>query len=138
MYRFNVGHDPANKGFYNSYMQCYSIMTEKGKFCQDCLKWSDKNIVEFKKFITYKKYTSTSINLYFLYFYICVWLMEKRLSDFRGNRNRCYLLNTPRSLHPYGVPIRSLLPSIQCLCYGFQPRDTTNVCYFIQFFNTFI
>ncbi|KAK0173613.1 hypothetical protein PV328_006783 [Microctonus aethiopoides] len=92
---FDIGHDPENKGFYNYYMQCYSIMTQKGKFCQDCLKWSDKNIADFKKFTT-------------------------------ENRNRCYLLNTPRSLHPYGVPIRSLWPSIQCLCYGFQTRRSTN------------
>ncbi|KAK0168509.1 hypothetical protein PV327_002300 [Microctonus hyperodae] len=91
---YYVEHDPANKGFYNYYMQCYSMMTEKGKFCPDCLKWSDKNIAEFEKFAT-------------------------------ENRNRCYQLNTPRSLHPYGVPMRSLLPSIQCLCYGFQPRRQT-------------
>lgn len=39
------------------------------------------------------------------------------------NRNRCFLLNYPRSLHPFGRPVRSISSSHQCACYGFTPVE---------------
>ncbi|KAK0168511.1 hypothetical protein PV327_002302 [Microctonus hyperodae] len=44
----------------------------------------------------------------------------------RTNRNRCFLLNTPRSLYPHGNIMRTLSPSQQCRCYGFEPRFQIN------------
>ncbi|KAK0090417.1 hypothetical protein PV325_000699 [Microctonus aethiopoides] len=44
----------------------------------------------------------------------------------RTNRNRCFLLNSPRSLHPHGTIMRALLPSQQCRCYGYESRFQTD------------
>ncbi|KAK0084350.1 hypothetical protein PV325_007186 [Microctonus aethiopoides] len=38
----------------------------------------------------------------------------------RTSRNHCFLLNHPRSLFPYGQPIKTLTPSQQCICYGYH------------------
>lgn len=39
---------------------------------------------------------------------------------FSQNKNRCYLLNEPRSLNEYGVPTETLTPESQCECYALK------------------
>ncbi|KAK0073351.1 hypothetical protein PV325_009846 [Microctonus aethiopoides] len=42
------------------------------------------------------------------------------------SRNRCFLLNYPRSLHPYNVPVELISPAKQCSCYN-QDVDHSKV-----------
>lgn len=62
--------------------------------------------------------------------------MNNLVDDSREHINRCFFLNEPRSLHPHGYPIRTLSPSQQCDCYGYEPWPGTNVRIFqyIPFF----
>ncbi|KAK0077592.1 hypothetical protein PV325_003697 [Microctonus aethiopoides] len=45
----------------------------------------------------------------------------------REDKNRCFLLNKPRSLHPHGYPMRTLSRLQQCHCYGYEHWPVTNV-----------
>lgn len=90
-----IQHDPREKGHHNAGLQCYSIMQESDIFCDDCLKWSNKNTNDLKIFAKF-------------------------------NSNHCFLLNTPRSLRPFGHPMKTLFPSEQCRCYGIDPRTPIN------------
>ncbi|KAK0091704.1 hypothetical protein PV326_002832, partial [Microctonus aethiopoides] len=50
-----------------------------------------------------------------------------QLKEFtRANRNRCFLLNEPRSLHPLGTRIISSSPCRQCRCFGFGCQSQSN------------
>ncbi|KAK0071224.1 hypothetical protein PV326_001523, partial [Microctonus aethiopoides] len=40
---------------------------------------------------------------------------------FRRHRNRCFLLNKPRSLNVYDIPTAYLSTQVQCKCYGYAP-----------------
>ncbi|KAK0071775.1 hypothetical protein PV326_000871, partial [Microctonus aethiopoides] len=42
---------------------------------------------------------------------------------FSYNKNRCFLLNEPRSLHTFGIPRKTLSVKDQCTCYGFEPTS---------------
>ncbi|KAK0180215.1 hypothetical protein PV327_005881 [Microctonus hyperodae] len=44
----------------------------------------------------------------------------------REHRNRCFLLNEPRSLHPHGYPMRTLSRFEQCHCYGYEHWPVNN------------
>ncbi|KAK0180137.1 hypothetical protein PV327_005809 [Microctonus hyperodae] len=62
------------------------------------------------------------------YCHNCLRWSQKSVEEFkiyaRTNRNRCFLLNHPRSLFPRGQPIKSLTPLQQCICYGFDSHLT--------------
>ncbi|KAK0173612.1 hypothetical protein PV328_006782 [Microctonus aethiopoides] len=62
----------------------------------------------------------------------CLKWSDRSIQDLkkyaRENRNRCFLLNSPRSLLPRGHPIKTLLPSEQCRCYGFEHCNEKLIC----------
>ncbi|KAK0180216.1 hypothetical protein PV327_005882 [Microctonus hyperodae] len=91
----NIDHDSKEKGYCDDDDQCYAIMQATDTFCPDCLKWTNQNIENLKKFA-------------------------------KDHRNRCFLLNEPRSLHPYGYPMRTLSRLQQCDCYGYEHWPVTD------------
>lgn len=56
----------------------------------------------------------------------CLTWSPKSIMHFKEylstNTNRCFLRNLPRSLYPYGLPVKSLYPADQCFCYGYFPH----------------
>ncbi|KAK0175261.1 hypothetical protein PV327_009024 [Microctonus hyperodae] len=52
----------------------------------------------------------------------CLKWSRKTIKGFKRyiseSRNRCFLLNYPRSLHPHNIPVELISPTKQCSCYN--------------------
>lgn len=51
--RMNINHESISKGRYVDESQCYAIMKVESVYCPDCLKWTNQNIGELRKFARY-------------------------------------------------------------------------------------